>query len=90
MLKNYLKIGVRNLLKSKLFSAINIAGMAISIATVLIITLFVADELKFDRHIEDFELKFRVFNEHFLDDGSIKKRLNDSAAHRSDAGAGIS
>ena len=73
MLKNYLKIGVRNLLKSKLFSAINIAGMAISIATVLIITLFVADELKFDRHIEDFELKFRDFNEHFLDDGSIKK-----------------
>ncbi|HEX6227073.1 MAG TPA: FtsX-like permease family protein [Chryseolinea sp.] len=73
MLKNYFKIGIRNLLKSKLFSAINIAGMAISIATVLIITLFVADELKFDRHIEDFELKFRVFNEHFLDDGSIKK-----------------
>ena len=45
MLKNYLNIGIRNLLKNKLFSSINIAGMAISIGTFLIITLFVADEL---------------------------------------------
>ena len=73
MLKNYLNIGIRNLLKNKLFSSINIAGMAISIATLLIITLFVADELKFDRHINDAPLKFRVFNEYFLEDGSTRK-----------------
>ena len=73
MLKNYLKIGVRNLLKNKLFSFINIAGMAISIATFLIISLFVADELKFDKHVEDVSLKYRVFNEYFSDDGSVKK-----------------
>ena len=73
MLKNYLNIGIRNLLKNKLFSSINIAGMAISIGTFLIITLFVADELKFDRHVKDFSLKFRVFNELFLEDGSTKK-----------------
>jgi len=73
MLRNYLIIGIRNLLKNKLFSSINIAGMAISIATLLIITLFVVDELKFDRHIKDVPLKFRVFNEHFLEDGSTRK-----------------
>src|SRR5688572_25805685 len=73
MLKNYVNIGIRNLLKNKLFSSINIAGMAISIATSLIITLFVADELKFDRHVVDVQLKFRVFNEYFLEDGSTKK-----------------
>ncbi len=73
MLKNYLKIGIRNLLKNKLFSVINIAGMAISIATFLIITLFVADELKFDKHVEDVSLKYRVYNEYFSDDGSVKK-----------------
>jgi putative ABC transport system permease protein len=73
MLRNYLKIGIRNLLKSKLFSFINIAGMAISIGTFLIITLFVADELKFDRHLEDASLKFRVYNELFEEDGSMKK-----------------
>ena len=73
MLKNYLKIGIRNLLKNKLFSFINVAGMAISIATFLIIALFVADELKFDKHVEEVSLKFRVFNEHFMEDGSTKK-----------------
>lgn len=73
MLKNYLKIGIRNLLKNKLFSFINVVGMAISIATFLIITLFVADELKFDKHIEDVSLKYRVFNELFTEDGSVKK-----------------
>ncbi len=73
MLKNYLKIGIRNLLKNKLFSSINIVGMAISIATFLIIALFVADELKFDKHVEEVSLKYRVFNEHFMEDGSTKK-----------------
>jgi putative ABC transport system permease protein len=73
MLRNYLKIAVRNLLKSKLFSFINIAGMAISIGTFLIITLFVADELKFDKHIDDVSLKFRVYNELIEEDGGRKK-----------------
>jgi putative ABC transport system permease protein len=73
MLKNYFKIGVRNLLKNKLFSFINIFGMAISIATFLVIALFVADELSFDEHVEDVSLKYRVYNQHFLEDGSTKK-----------------
>lgn len=73
MLKNYFKIGIRNLIKNKLFSFINIFGMAISIATFLIITLFVLDELKFDKHVADVSLKYRVFNKHFMEDGSIKK-----------------
>ena len=90
MLKNYLNIGIRNLLKNKLFSSINIAGMAISIGTFLIITLFVADELKFDRHVKDVSLKFRVFNELFLRRWIDKKRCDDSAADRSDAGGRIS
>jgi putative ABC transport system permease protein len=73
MLKNYLKIGLRNLLKNKLFTVINISGMAISIASFLIIALFVYDEMKFDKHVEDASLKFRVYNEHFNEDGSKRK-----------------
>lgn len=69
MLKNYLKIGFRNLLKNKLFSLINISGMAISMASFLLIALFIADELKYDKHIKDVELKYRVYNEFFYDDG---------------------
>lgn len=53
MLQNYFKIGVRNLLKNKFFSFINITGMAISMAIVVIISLYVQDEFKFDKHLED-------------------------------------
>jgi putative ABC transport system permease protein len=65
MFRNYFKIGIRNLAKNRLFSLINISGMAISIASFLIISLFIYDELKFDKHVEDADLKYRVYNEHF-------------------------
>ena len=49
MIKNFLKIAVRNLIKNKGFSAINIFGLSIGIATCLLITLFVLDELSYDK-----------------------------------------
>jgi putative ABC transport system permease protein len=73
MFRNYFKIGVRTLVKSKFFSFINIGGMAISMAIFFVIALYVLDELKFDKHIADSDLKFRVYSEHFNDDGSRKK-----------------
>ena len=73
MFQNYFKIGVRNLLKSKFFSLINIGGMAISMAIFFIIALYIFDELQFDKHVENAHLKFRVYNEHFNDDGSVRK-----------------
>jgi putative ABC transport system permease protein len=73
MLRNYLKIGFRNLVKNKLFTLINISGMAISIASFLIIALFIWDEWKFDKHIEDVSLKYRVYTELFSDNGQMRK-----------------
>ncbi|MEK7817337.1 MAG: ABC transporter permease [Actinomycetota bacterium] len=49
MFQNYLKIATRNLLKNTGFSLINIAGLAIGIASCLLIVLFVANELSYDR-----------------------------------------
>ncbi|MBC8152048.1 MAG: ABC transporter permease [Bacteroidetes bacterium] len=49
MLRNYLKIAWRNLLRNKAFTAINIAGLSIGMATCLLISLFVLDELSYDR-----------------------------------------
>jgi putative ABC transport system permease protein len=48
MIKNYLKIAWRNLLKHKSFSFINIVGLAIGIGACLIIFLYVHDELTYD------------------------------------------
>jgi len=49
MLKNYLKIAVRNLLKHKSFSFINILGLSVGIAASVLIFLYVRDESSFDR-----------------------------------------
>ena len=49
MLKNYLKVALRNLWKSKGFTAINIIGLAAGIAVCLLIVLYVTDELSYDR-----------------------------------------
>src|SRR6478672_9098881 len=60
MLKNYFKIAFRNLWKNKGYSAINIIGLAIGIATCLLITLFVIDELSFDRYNKNADRIYRV------------------------------
>ncbi|HEY1872164.1 MAG TPA: ABC transporter permease, partial [Chitinophagaceae bacterium] len=48
MFKNYFKTALRNLLKNKTFSAINIIGLAIGMAVCIIIMLFVSYERSFD------------------------------------------
>ncbi len=49
MLKNYLTIAIRNLLKYKVYSFINILGLAVGIACCLFIFLFIGHELNYDR-----------------------------------------
>jgi putative ABC transport system permease protein len=53
VLRNYFKIALRNLLKYKVYSFINIAGLATGVACCLLILLFVQDELSFDRWNEN-------------------------------------
>lgn len=50
VLKNYLKIALRNILKNKAFSVINISGLAIGMACCVLILLFVQDELTYDSY----------------------------------------
>ena len=49
MLKNYFKIALRNLLKYKGYSFINIFGLAVGIGCCLLIFIYVKDELTYDR-----------------------------------------
>ena len=49
MIKSYFKIAWRNLLKSKFYTAINIAGLTVGLAVGLLILLWVNDELSFDK-----------------------------------------
>ncbi|HEY1056304.1 MAG TPA: ABC transporter permease, partial [Emticicia sp.] len=48
MIRNYLKIAIRNLVKNKVYSFINIGGLAVGFTVFCLIALYVADELSFD------------------------------------------
>ncbi len=48
MFENYVKTAFRNLMRQKLFSTINIVGLAIGLAASILILLFVRDELSYD------------------------------------------
>ncbi len=50
MFKNYFRIALRNFLKSRLFSFINISGLSIGMAVALLIGLWIWDELSFDTY----------------------------------------
>ena len=60
MLKNYFKTAIRNLFKSKGFSAINIIGLACGLASCLLILLYVADELNYDHYNKKINQIYRV------------------------------
>lgn len=60
MLKNYLKIALRNILKYKGYSLINIFGLAIGMACCMVILLYVRHELSFDRFHSKAERIFRL------------------------------
>ena len=50
MLKNYLKIALRNITRSKVFSFINISGLAIGLTSFMLIAVYVYNELNYDRY----------------------------------------
>ena len=60
MLKNYLKIAFRNLLNNKGYTAINVFGLGLGLATCLLIVLYISDELRFDKHHRSADRLFRI------------------------------
>ncbi|MVM37633.1 FtsX-like permease family protein [Spirosoma sp. HMF3257] len=60
MIRNYLKIAWRNLVLHKAFTAINIVGLAVGLATCLLIVLFVTHELSYDRYHAKADRIFRM------------------------------
>lgn len=60
MIKNYLKTGWRNIQKNIGTSMVNIVGLAVGIASVIMIILYVSDELSFDQYNEKADRIVRV------------------------------
>lgn len=73
MFKNYLKTAVRNLLKSKIFSLINIFGLTVGLTSFLLIALYVFDEITFDRFHKNTADIYRVIENNITTDGKKTK-----------------
>ncbi len=60
MVKNFLKAAFRNLFKDKLYSLINILGLAIGVTCFVFIALWVLDELSYDRFLPNIDRLYRL------------------------------
>lgn len=60
MFKNYFTIALRNLRKHSFYTFINVAGLAIGIASCLIITLFIINETSYDKHFANSDRIYRI------------------------------
>ena len=61
MIRNYLKIAIRNLFRNKFYSLTNIVGLALGLACVFLILQYLKHEISYDRfHVKDAENIYRV------------------------------
>ena len=79
MLKNHIVIILRNMLRARVYSLINIFGLAIGMAATILIMLFVQDELSYDRYHENSDRIYRVSREWLNTDGSSNLHLGHLA-----------
>ena len=72
MIKNYIKTAYRSLTKNKAFTAINVLGLALGLATCLLIVFYVVDELSYDRYNVNASRIYRVNEDLKLGDNKVQ------------------
>ena len=60
MLKNYLKIAIRNILKYKTYTIINVFGLSVGISVFVLIMLFVQNEKRYDTFNKNYHRVYRI------------------------------
>ncbi|GAB3963978.1 ABC transporter permease [Spirosoma terrae] len=71
MFKNYLKVAWRNLIRNKTFSTINVLGLALGMASSLLIVLWVQDELSIGKQYANADLLYRVMENEIADGRTV-------------------
>lgn len=71
MFKNYFKTALRNLVKNKMHSFLNIAGLSAGMAVVMLIGLWIWDELSFDKYHQNYDTIAQVMQHQTLN-GEVK------------------
>ena len=67
MLKNFLKVAVRNLIRNKFFSIINITGLAVGMASAILILLWIENEVGYDRFHSKKDRLYQAWNKSVFD-----------------------
>ncbi len=77
MLKNYLTIAIRNLLKHKVYSLVSILGLAVGISFFTLIFLLISYELSYDRHFRKSKNTYRVIQ--YLENKGVGEKSASAA-----------
>ena len=88
MLSNYIKIAVRNVMKNTVYSVINVTGLSVGIASAILIFLWVADEVSFNRFHKNYDNLYQVYMNQEFSDGigsqnSMPYALKEAIVHKS-------
>ncbi len=79
MIRNYLKVALRSIFRNRLTAFINICGLALSMASAILIYLFVSDELSFDKYHTNADRTYRVTRIFLNQDGTPSLHLSSVA-----------
>ncbi len=78
MLKNYIKVAWRNLLKNKGFTLINIVGLSFGVAACILISIYIIHESSYDKHVANSNNIYRMTNA-IIQDGNVRGGIHFSA-----------
>src|SRR2546429_9168764 len=79
MLKNYIRLAFRSLLKNKVFSFINVLGLATGLTNCLLISIYIYHELSYDTHQKYADRLYQIGTRHLMN--SKESRSGASPAH---------
>ena len=71
MIKNYLKIAIRSITRSRGYSIINIAGLAVGMGVTMLIGMWIYDEVSFNRYHSNYERIGEIYQHQSLKPGEI-------------------
>lgn len=60
MIQHYIKTALRGILRNKQYFIINVIGLAVALSTVILIALFVRDEMSYDKWLNDYDLVYKI------------------------------
>src|SRR5687768_7590167 len=69
MIKNYLKVALRSIIRNAGYSFINIAGLAVGMSVTMLIGMWVYDELTFNHYHKNYERIGEIYQHHSGNDG---------------------